>query len=197
MPKAMKSARSNEQAEQQEQQQQLSNNTGSYSSSNHEQNNNQQEELDDTPLGAVQAPDKLVDIFLIRSKLWRCYRCRKTINGHDSELIDSLPYHIQSIFPAILTHRGGISRQLADLLRPCFQNAIRPGHLHDLLQELHHLRHNRLQLTYLTLIDYQQQHAPQFSSFGRSGLSQSHPQFSYFDDPLGYAGYVPSATYLL
>ena len=110
--------------------------------------------------------------------------------------MDSLPYHIQSIFPAILTHRGGISRQLADLLRPCFQNAMGPERLHDLLQELHHLRYSRLQLTYLTSIDYQQQHAPQLSFFGGSGGNQSHPSFSNFDDPLGYAGYVPSATYL-
>ncbi|KAG2217457.1 hypothetical protein INT45_009656 [Circinella minor] len=83
----------------------------------------------------VWAPDKLVDIFcqapncggklhsdgfncdpIVRRivDIDRCYKCKKTINGHDSELMDSLPYHIQSIFPAILTHRGGISRQLAD-----------------------------------------------------------------------------------
>ncbi|KAG2221923.1 hypothetical protein INT45_013259 [Circinella minor] len=62
-----------------------------------------------------------------------------------------------------------IDRQLADLLRPCFQSAMGLERLHDLLQELHHFR---------------------------SGVSQSHPPFSNFDDPLGYAGYVPSATYL-
>ncbi|KAG2224287.1 hypothetical protein INT45_012855, partial [Circinella minor] len=165
----------------------------------------------------VWAPDKLVDIFCQAPNcgrklhsdgfncdpiarrivdIDRCYKCKKTINGHDSELMDSLPYHIQSIFLAILTHRGGISRQLADLLRPCFQNAMGPERLHDLLQELHHLRYSRLQLTYLTSIDHQQQHAPQLSFFGATGVNQSYPPFSNFDDPLEYAGYVPSATYL-
>ncbi|KAG2223986.1 hypothetical protein INT45_013443 [Circinella minor] len=176
-----------EPAGQQEQQQQLNNNTGSESSLNHEQNNNQQEEPDDTTLDAL---------LLHTSRRYRCYKCKKTINGHDSELMDSLPYHIQSIFPAILTHRGGISRQLADWLRPWFQNAMGPERLHDLLQELHHLRYSRLQLTYLTSIDHQQQHASQFSFFGESGVNQSHPPFSNFDDPLGCAGYVSSATYL-
>ncbi|KAG2217970.1 hypothetical protein INT45_001404 [Circinella minor] len=121
----------------------------------------------------------------------RCYKCKKTTDGYDSELMDSLPYHIQSIFPAILTHRGGILRQLADLLRPCFQNSMGLERLHDLLQELYHLRYSRLQLTYLTSIDHQQQHVPQLSFFGASGVNQSYPPSSNFDDPLGYAGYVP------
>ncbi|KAI7850648.1 hypothetical protein BDC45DRAFT_572874 [Circinella umbellata] len=159
------------QAGQQEQQQQLNDNTGSDSSSNHQQNHNQQDEPDDTPLGAAReyllkikscSPNcgsKLhIDGFDRDPIARRIVDIdRETINDYDSELMDSLPYHNQSIFPAILTHRGGISRQLADLLRPCFQNAMGPE---------------------------------------RNGASQSHPSFSNFDDQLGYAGYVPSATYL-
>ncbi|KAG2224166.1 hypothetical protein INT45_000181 [Circinella minor] len=152
----------------------------------------------------VRAPDKLVDIFCqapnygdkLHSDSFNCDLIARRIVDIDSELVDSLLYYIQSIFPAILTHRGGISTQLADLLRPCFQNAMGLERLHDLLQELDHLRYSRLQLTYLTSIDYQQQHASQLSFFGGSGANQSHPSFSNFDVPLGYAGYVPSATYL-
>lgn len=57
-----------------------------------------------------------------------------------------LPYEPQLEFPPVLTHRGGVSKAAADFLSPCIQNSVRPERFQKILVELHHLRHDRLEL---------------------------------------------------
>ena len=47
-----------------------------------------------------------------------------TLNTHDPKIIQQLPRHLASEFPAVLTYRGSISRTLAKLMRPCIQSAM-------------------------------------------------------------------------
>ncbi|CAO3620732.1 unnamed protein product [Mucor hiemalis] len=90
----------------------------------------------------------------------------------------------------ILTHRGGISKTVADLLGPCIQNSVGLERFQKILRELHMLQHDRKELQYL--VDLHKK---------RHGISQhfiqSSPKpFSTFDDQSAYAGYIPSRTYI-
>ena len=126
------------------------------------------------------------------SMRYRCLSdsCRKTINGHDVSLIQQLPLELQMEFPAILTHKSGVSKSLADLLRPCLQNSVGPERFQHILLELHHLRHDRIELQYLLS-------ALRKSSGIAKHLNVSGPKvFSPFEDQSGYAGYVPTSTYI-
>lgn len=82
------------------------------------------------------------------SMQYRCSSCTKAMIAHDKHILRQLPYHLQAEFPAILTHSSGISRRLADLMRPLIQNSVGPKRITKILRELHMLRHNRLELQY-------------------------------------------------
>ncbi|KAI7875757.1 uncharacterized protein EV154DRAFT_606811 [Mucor mucedo] len=93
----------------------------------------------------------LQSCFYLMSIRYRCLspRCGKTFNGHSDSIISQLPYELQMEFPAVLTHKGGVSKTVGDLLRPCIQNSVGPKRFQKILLELHHIRHNRLELQYL------------------------------------------------
>ena len=61
-----------------------------------------------------------------------------------------LPVQLQAEFPAYLSHRGAVSKQVGDLLRPCIQNSMGPERISKVLRELHTLKHDRSELQYLT-----------------------------------------------
>lgn len=85
---------------------------------------------------------------------YRCTakNCGTTLNAHDLDLIRQLPHELQLEFPAVLTHKGAVSKAVADLLRPCMQNSVGPERFQKILRELHHLKHDRLELQYLTAV---------------------------------------------
>ncbi|KAG2212725.1 hypothetical protein INT47_000702 [Mucor saturninus] len=122
---------------------------------------------------------------------YRCLspRCGKAFNGHSDSIISQLPYEPQMEFPAVLTHKGGVSKTVGDLLRPCIQNSVGPKRFQKILLELHHIHHDRLELQYL------------ISTFrNRNGVaryfSRSSPElFSSLENQNQYADYVPTDTY--
>ncbi|KAG1311906.1 hypothetical protein G6F64_003457 [Rhizopus arrhizus] len=85
--------------------------------------------------------------FYLMSMRYRCLSsdCGKTINAHDSLIIKQLPYGLQLEFPAVLIHRGGVSKAATGFLRPCIQNSVGSECFQKILIELHHLRHDRLE----------------------------------------------------
>ncbi|KAI7878129.1 uncharacterized protein EV154DRAFT_606504 [Mucor mucedo] len=60
-------------------------------------------------------------------------KCGASYNAHDPEIIEQLPLELQVEFPAVLSHRGGISKVIADLLRPCIQNSVGPERFQKIL----------------------------------------------------------------
>lgn len=133
----------------------------------------------------------LASCFYLMSTRYRCLSsdCGRTINGHDSLIIKQLPYELQMEFPAVLTHRGGVSKAVADLLRPCIQNSVGPERFQKILLELHHLRHDRLELQYL-LSAFRKK-----NGVARHFIRPTIDLFSSFEDQKSYAGYVPTSTY--
>lgn len=112
-------------------------------------------------------------------------------NGYDKDIISQLPEHLQDEFPAILTHRSGISKKLAKIQRILIQNSIGPSKLSKILRELHVLKFDNLQHQYLRAALYYKSN----TNLTR-GVSNDIQDFCKFDDPNGYAGHVPSANFL-
>lgn len=116
--------------------------------------------------------------------------CGIALNVHDARIIEQLPFDLQLEFPAILTHKYGMSKNLANLLRPCIQNAVGPKKFQKILSELHHLYHDRLELQYLV-------YELRKRNSNRSYFVHNAPAlFSNFNDQTMYAGYVPTAGYI-
>ncbi|KAL9536874.1 hypothetical protein MBANPS3_012294 [Mucor bainieri] len=139
---------------------------------------------------------RIVDMdscFYLMSLRYRCLdlTCKKSFNAHDDKFMQQLPMELQMEFPALLTHRGGVSKAVADLYRPCIQNSVGPERFQRILREQHHLKHDRLELQYL-ISKVGQRNA----AFENSGYKYDPVKpFPPFDDENTYAGYVPSAAY--
>jgi len=125
------------------------------------------------------------------SCFYKCNKCSCRIIGTDTELIRQLPIIAQTEFPAFLTKRSGISRDLADLMRPLVQSSTGPLRLSNILQELHLKRYDTLQFQYLANYKYRVDNSSSLIS-----LPVPAPEFSKFNDKDGYNGYYPSANYL-
>ena len=125
------------------------------------------------------------------SCFYKCNKCNCRIIGTDTELIRKLPIIAQTEFPAFLTKRSGISRDLADLMRPLIQSSTGPLRLSNILQELHLKRYDTLQFQYLVNYKYRVDNSSSLIS-----LQIPAPEFSKFNDKDGYNGYYPSANYL-
>lgn len=65
-------------------------------------------------------------------------------NGYHDGIIKQLPEKFQIAFPAVLTHKFGLSKTLLNLLRPLVQNSVGPSRFSKILQELHMLRYDTL-----------------------------------------------------
>jgi len=158
------------------------------------------------------APRRITDVsdsFYIISWAYYCRQgCQAHFAGWSSALIDSLPRYIRLAFPAVLSHRSGLSHQVIRQLRVANQHKMGPTGVRSLLLELHTLRFNTLQVQYLeaifeficsqdgglatnpshgaqtTLHTYLDSKRPQIPPFGDFGSQQQ------------YAGFVPSERYL-
>lgn len=134
---------------------------------------------------------------------YRC-SCGRTLNAHDEHILRQLSLHLQAEFPAILTHSSAISRHAADLMRSLLQNSVGPKLFVKVFRELHMLRHDRLEMQYLSAVKYNmdrrrmddQSNLEAFFGSATVGSSEIPKPFSDFDDKLGYAGWVPTTTYL-
>jgi hypothetical protein len=151
-------------------------------------------------------PRRITDIndnFYIVS--W-AYYCRKGCKGHfagwSQALIDSLPRYVRLAFPAVLSHRSGLSHQVVTLLRVANQHKMGPNGIRSLLLEMHTLRFSTMQAQYLEAIfevvcGYE-------SEVGKSSsqntlhayLRRQTLPFGDFGSQSQYAGFVPSERYL-
>jgi len=162
----------------------------------------------------------LSDHFFIMSRRYVCHRCKEkhendlraagvdargsdvdtsaednpyTFMGYNPKSVALLPYGFHLHFPAVLTHRGALSMQVVDLMRPLFDAGVRPNTLSSLLLEMHTKRYHREYIC--------REHLLHRAAGGITAAlfaeSKSQPaMFSAFDDKTKYAGLVPTGSYL-
>ncbi|KAG2193902.1 hypothetical protein INT47_004150, partial [Mucor saturninus] len=130
------------------------------------------------------------------------FKCTKkttvhTFMGYASEIVRQLPARIQADFPAVLTHRSGISTKIVKLLRPQFQNATGPHRMNQILRSNHTEKYDVIQFQYYDAMkDKLEEQRKAKQLIGNFSIATSYPEFSSFSDINGYNGYIPSANYL-
>lgn len=116
--------------------------------------------------------------------------CGKTYNQYEPALLEQMPKPLAAEFPAFLTHRSGLDRDLLHLIRAGMVRRVCARQFQTILQELHIRRHDLLELSYCHAID-------EFKSrHGLSDLAPKVPPFSSFEDKTGFGGFIPSAAYI-
>ena len=109
-----------------------------------------------------------------------------TFMGWDRDLLPLLKHGLGDEFPAFFTHRAGLDKQVIDLMRPLFDNQVRPETLSDIMLEMHTKEHTRWHLR------YERDLAKNKFDTGRR-----REMFSLFADEEKYRGKVPTGSYLL
>ncbi|KAI9469344.1 hypothetical protein BDB00DRAFT_934449 [Zychaea mexicana] len=87
--------------------------------------------------------------FYLMSYRYKCTHCKRTFFGHDQAIRDSLPTPLAEEFPAVLSHRSGISQSTLELMQS-YSNSGAVGQFTRVLKEHHALRSARLKLQVLT-----------------------------------------------
>ncbi|KAI8075700.1 ribonuclease H-like domain-containing protein [Thamnidium elegans] len=123
----------------------------------------------------------------------RCIRtgCKKK---HLVSVIKQLSPGHQRAFPAILTHKSGISKDLSNIMRPLFQHSVGPHRLSKIIRNLRTQHFDELQsVNYNGINNFKLEVASQL-------LNRTSPQFfdqfSDFFDKMKYNGYTSSSNYL-
>ncbi|KAJ7323367.1 hypothetical protein DFH08DRAFT_817938 [Mycena albidolilacea] len=110
--------------------------------------------------------------------------CGKSYQGSDPWIIRQLPEFVQRAFPACLSARSALDTSEMDVMKATFAGHFGADPFSKMVCELKVLHHDRLNTMYYCAALH----------FGLRGPQQV-PQFSKFDDSLGYAGYAPSRQY--
>lgn len=154
-------------------------------------------------------PRRITDIsdtFYIISWAYYCRKgCKTHFSGWSPALIHSLPRYFQLAFPAVLSHRSGLSHQVITQLRVGNQHKMGPSGVRSLLLELHTLHFNTLQAQYLEavfeVVCGQESEAARETTHTTQNtlhtyLSLQIPPFGDFGSRQQYAGFIPSERYL-
>ena len=142
--------------------------------------------------GWPKAPRRVVDvdrcIFIIGHR-YACVhpQCKKTYQSWSPSLLAALPRSVSLHFNHHLTYRSGITDKLWSIMRESFLHCTGPEPFANMVRTHHVRRYEQLKLQYLELV-YSRSRAA-----GR--LLGKFQEFSSFDDPEGYAGFIPSSNY--
>ena len=144
--------------------------------------------------GIHHLPRQIVDMFdcywMVGSR-YKCSNCKDhgqqyTFVSWDHRILASLPQWLSLAFPAVLTHRSGMDRQLFKHMKLCFHSGTGAKQFSDHLRVAHKEHFDELYLQYLSLIE-------KGLVFHRM-QKKSFPNFGAFDSD--YAGFVPSVQWL-
>jgi hypothetical protein len=124
--------------------------------------------------------------YLLLTNRWICDKrhggCGKSFQGTDLYILSQLPCHFQEAFPAILTVRAAVDKQLISLMHTCFSTRFGPEPFSALMREMRYLDHTHRELLYLAA--------------ATSSAQFPYPRpFSKFNDKNCYAGTSPSTQY--
>lgn len=130
------------------------------------------------------------DFFLLGCR-YQCIgaTCKRTFASWDSEAMKNAVPRLKASFPALLSHRSGLSRTIVNIMRPAFANSIGPAPFSSLIGECQRLEHHRRQLTYLDSHE---------ANTKRGVVHAIEPLVTFpdFADKATYSGVVPSGNYL-
>jgi hypothetical protein len=169
---------------------------------------------DPLDLVKIKCPNfKTCQSFLICNTIckrpWRCvdldscfwmigarYKCSKCLNeksgkktvyfmSWDACIINSLPKALAAEFSITLTHKSAIHTPLLSLQCSLFHKGLGAQQFAKIVHVQHLRWFDLLQIQYLEMIDAMRINSPWSNS--------TFQAFSAFNDPLGYAGYVPSS----
>ncbi|KAG2193947.1 hypothetical protein INT47_003517 [Mucor saturninus] len=116
---------------------------------------------------------------------------KHTFKGYDDSIVRQLPLRCQADFSAFITHKLGISKMLMNFMRALFQNSLGPHRMSKILEELHHLKHDTMELQYLDAVKY-------FNNSTIHGFfgSSTVEKFSAYSDKMRYGGVCSSSKYI-
>src|ERR1700683_1477572 len=87
--------------------------------------------------------------FIVTTCCLQTAGCGKSFQGTDPYILSQLPRHVQEAFPAILTVRAAVDKQLISLMHTCFSTRFGPEPFAALMREMRHLDHAHRELLYL------------------------------------------------
>ncbi|KAJ7832126.1 hypothetical protein B0H14DRAFT_3712671 [Mycena olivaceomarginata] len=126
----------------------------------------------------------LTNRFLCDSNRTNLPGCGQSFQGTDPHIIGQLPRYVQEAFPAYISTRGALDKQIMWEFNSCIVKRVGPSPFSQLVSELQRRHHARIELMYYSAAIH----------FGLHGKDQI-PQFSAFANPAGYAGCPPSTGY--
>jgi hypothetical protein len=129
----------------------------------------------------------LSDCYWIVGRRQWCKSCDREFMNTDQRVVDRLPDHFRLLFPAFLTWRSGVDLRLLEMLRTSVSHSMGISQFLGMLHENHSRQYDKLKLMYLSRNKLKR------ASNNFHGKLDEFPQF---DDPKGYAGFVPTAGYL-
>ncbi|KAK6974250.1 hypothetical protein R3P38DRAFT_2812166 [Favolaschia claudopus] len=126
--------------------------------------------------------------FFLLTNRWICNPrrgipgCGTSFQGSDPHIISQLPAFVQAAFPAYISPRGAVSTFMMSQMVNTFSTRLGPSPFAEMCSELQYKDHAVQEFMYLSAAKF----------YGQTGLKS----FSSFDDRTGYAGSVPSVSYL-
>lgn len=151
---------------------------------------------DDAKESRVRATEIAQSCGLVVSENEECMDCddneltlqppQYTFMGWDARSLPLLSYGHGEEFPAFITWRGGVDKQIIDLMRPLMNKGVRPETISAILLELHTKKYTKCYLKREQELD-------------RTRLLHPETQaemFSTFSDKSKYAGQVPTGNYI-
>lgn len=153
--------------------------------------------------GEAPSRRRVVDLnghFFIIGFRYRCPHCTHPVSGQigtvtfnswDQRILKMLRPELAAEFPARLTRRSGVSLQVMELMRSCFQNGMGGKGFADCIRVQHLLRHDHLQRQYYNAL------VPRLEI--EKWTTKKYQPFHPYDDtsPLGPHGYVPGSSYFM
>ena len=115
-------------------------------------------------------------------------RCKKTYQSWSQSILDAIPVSLASQCPFHLTFQSGLTDQLAALVQSSFGRGLGPSPFTDMIRTLHLHQFELHHAQYLEMVELR---LPYVSP----GILTLHEPFGAWDDPDGYAGFVPLHTY--
>eukprot|EP00158_Paraphelidium_tribonemae_P001163 Partr_v1_DN24051_c1_g1_i2_m34736 len=128
--------------------------------------------------------------------------CRKMFSSSHPRVVAALPHHVRELFPAVLTARSGLDKQVVQILRTSVSESFGLDAFRKMLKENHYRRYDSLKLQYYSIKKWAsekgaaEREKATNNTINVFAVATRLEEFPAFDDPDGYGGFHPSSKYL-